>query len=524
MTAIPVTLILGAAVVYWTGGTSYAYPYLLFIPILIGASLFGVPGAVVVAALAGLALGPFMPLDVEQGIAQTPENWLTRLVFFTVIGVFAGTMFQRLRSVSRRDPATGLGNQIALLQRLDTALPRARVQHRPVTLALVRATDVDEILDAIGSDAGDEIMAGIAGQLRNRLPTRTVYRYSASSLALVFENTTPETAEEYAARIRDLGEESLTVRGIPVRIELCTGIAYSETGEETAHELIRRARIGVAAAHQRERDYAFYSSGDERQNTDTVRLVARLREALETDEFELHYQPRIRLAPNPGEPDRVEAVEGLIRWHPPGEALIPPGRFVGKVERTRLIVPLTRFVVDQASAFAAAHPGIRVSVNLAPRSLHDEELIANLIASVGDGAIDPARLEFEVTESALMTEPATSIRNLKRLRALGAHVSIDDFGTGYASFEYLRHLPVTGLKIDQTFLRQLTHDHRTRNLVRCMIEVGHGLDLEVTAEGVESPDAVEILRTLGCDAAQGFVYTPALPGGEIADWFGRATP
>ena len=511
------TLGAGTAIVYLTGGTGYAFPYVMLVPVLLAGAVFGLRGAIPAAVAAGLLLGPYMPLDVGRGIAQSPENWLTRTAFFVGLGGFAGAMFQRLRHVARRDPRTGLPNQSALEAQLETALARAQLGRRPVSIVLLRATDLEDALDAVGADAGDEIVVALAQRLRETLPVETVFRYSASTLAVVCERAGQEELDHQARRIHEASEESLTIRGVPVRIEVCLGLASSgETAaEDSPHELIRRARIALGAAMERGRDHCFYSLRYERRTAETIRLIARLRAGLDAGEFELHYQPKIGLA---GPRDRIVGVEGLIRWRDPERGMIPPGRFIPKAEQTRLIVPLTRFVARAGGELARRNRGLRVSVNLAPRSLYDEALIRDLVATIESGEIEPEYLEFEVTESALMYDAGEAVRTLARLRELGAHVSIDDFGTGYASFDYLRQLPVTGVKIDKVFVRDIETDTKTRNLVRAMVDVGHSLGLEVTAEGGETAGTIAALRELECDVVQGYFYTAPLAEPALHEW------
>lgn len=511
----------GTALVYVTGGTTYSWAYLLFAPVLLGAAVFGLPGALLVALLAGLALGPFMPLDVARGLGQSTENWVARIAFFLGIGGFAGALFQRLShetsarsAAARRDPRTGLANQVALEEVLTRAMDIARLTGRRVSIVLVRAADLFDALDAVGADAADEIVQVLGARIHAAAPnSEDVFRFSASELALVLTGVDDPSLEHYARRIRDMGEDALVIRDVPVRVELMIGIASAEHGREAPYELIRRARIALFAARERERDYCFYEPQHERRTADTIRLIARLREALEANEFELYYQPKMTLA---GE--RVAGAEALIRWVDPEEGLVPPGRFMPKVEQTRLIEPLTHFVAREAWRFVSTHDQLGVSINLSPRSLYDESLMSLLQALVSSGEIEPGRLEIEVTETALMRQPDEAVKALRRFRSMGLGISIDDFGTGHSSFEYLRRFPVTGLKIDRVFIQDMESDARTLNLVRCMIDVAHGLDLLVTAEGVETDTACTLLRELGCDHVQGFHFSPALPGDEFLQW------
>lgn len=515
------TALLAAAtlVVYFTGGTRYAYPYLMLLPVLLAAAWYGLAGALVAALVAGLAMAA-MPLDVVHSEPQGVVNWLIRLGLYLVIGGFAGWLFSRLRRthherdlVARTDPRTGLSNTVALEEDLVRALSEAAPRGgQRAGLLLVRLTDINEILEAMGGDASDELVVALSERLARLDGVRGLYRFSVAELMLLLWPLDRHQIGRVAARVAALGEENLTVQGVPLRAQLVMGSSLALRDDAGPGELIREARIALQAAAERQRSHCHFRPEFTRQSAQTVRLIAQVRRGLEKGEFELHYQPKLRLADG-----GVCGCEALIRWRDDRGALIPPGLFMPKVENTTLIEPVTRFVVDEACRFAKQQGG-NVSVNVSARNLQDPAWLDALERQIERAGVRPAQLEVEITETALMHDMVAAKQALERLHGLGVRVSIDDFGTGFASFEYLRHLPITGLKIDRAFVEGLEQDPRARKLMACLIDVGHALDLVVTAEGVETRGQHRILRELGCDQAQGFLYTKALPAEELIAW------
>lgn len=516
-------LLLGTAIVYGTGGTGYAFPYVQLIPVLVAAARYQVAGGFVVAILGALLLGPFMPLDVAREIDQTTANWITRMLFFVLIGGLAGFLFTRIRQQSlerdrlaRLDRPTGLPNRAALEEHLEGLLKQHYFpdKSRPA-LFIVRITDFFEALDAVGAEAGDELARATAGMIGSAgLGLGRPYRFSAAEIAFVAESLPSERISSAAAAIKAIGEHPVTVREVPVRVELCIGAERARSEDAgRPYKLIRRTHVALFAAQERNQDYAVYDPSYERSTRETFQLITRLPQALRDNQFELFYQPKIRLSDG-----LVTGVEGLIRWRDPEHGIIPPGQFMSKVELTSLISPVTRFVLHEACLFARDHPYLGVSINLSPRNLYDKELLDELCEMIERFESPMSHMEVEITEGTIAHDPDRAARRLQRLRDYGVKVSVDDFGTGYSSFAYLHRLPITGLKIDRSFLLELEQDSRVQGILRCITNAGHELGLEVTAEGVEEQSHLEILRSIGCDLAQGFHFTKPLPATDLEDW------
>lgn len=517
---IALLLASGTALVYLTGGTLYAYPYLMLIPVILSAACYHTYGGILTAVLAGLLMGPLMPLDVDRDVAQQTSNWLLRLGLYSALGGFAGALFGRLAAVlqaresAMRMAGHGLLNQAALNSDLRDILMHSAQSERPVVLVLVQVADFAEILSGIGADAGDELMEALGHNLcRSLTDVGQVYRLGASELAILLDARRDEDVDWVLGKIAAVGEESVVVHEVPVRAQLVAGITQAVGTQYGPQELIRRVRVAAYEALEQQSPYCHYASEYERDTAETIRLVAQVRRALAAGEFELHYQPKVRLTDGV-----VCGCEALIRWREGKHKMIPPGLFMPKVERTTLITPVTRFVTLQASEFLQSGRSMPVSVNFAVSNLFDQNLLEWVIQLVHDKVIEPETLEIEITEGAVIRDPEAARRAIQRLKGAGVCVLLDDFGTGYSSFEHLRHLPISGLKIDRAFVKDLDTDPRARKLMACMIDVAHALGVSVTAEGVETAAQAEWLKQLGCDLAQGYFYAYPMPEREYQRW------
>lgn len=515
-------LALGALLVYATGGTGGPYTYVLLTPILVAGFFYGLPGGMAVGIVAPLLLGPWMAFDVEGAVVQSMEQWLVRGGAFLMVGGVAGALFSALHrgqedrlEVVRTDPTTGLPNQAALKEDLAARLVELPDDAPKPAVALVRATDLAEIVDILGLEGADDVMREWAAQINQTLPELGgLYRFSSSQLALILPMDAGTSTRRLAQRIHDAAKASLEVDGAPVRLEPAIGVGHA--GPETAvqsTELIRRARVALRRAQMRDKAWVNYEPSLESGNHQSVRLIAQAEEALEGGEFELHYQPKVRLS------DRQPAgVEGLIRWRHRDGGMIPPGQFMPKLEQTSLIEPFSRFVIRQAVDLARRELVTPVSLNLATRNLADSATVTYLLEILRDTGTPPVNLQVEVTEGGIMREPGTTMGLLHQLREHGVGVSIDDFGTGYASFSYLRTIPATELKIDRSFVSPIVGDERARRMVSAMIEVGHALGMKTTAEGVETEAQAGVLEEMGCELGQGFLWSPALSEADLTPW------
>lgn len=382
----------------------------------------------------------------------------------------------------------------------------------------------------IDTAAGDEFQiqdAELAGHFTERIWIRlrtvlrdsdTVVRMDTDELAVLLPSVTgPEDVIFVARKVLNKLEEPLFIQGLRFDVQPRIGIALFPEHSTNADTLVARADIALTTAKRKRNKYVLYSQEQSSVNHIPLRM-SELRQAIVTDQLFLLYQPKISLK-NGG----ITGVEVLTRWEHPQLGLISPDEFIPVAERTGLIIPLTLWVLHQGllqcRAWAELGIDVSVAVNLSMWNLEAQELpdqIAGLMKSVG---ISTDRLELEITESAIMGDPQKTMRTLTFIRELGVRFTIDDFGTGYSSLAHLRKLPVTGMKIDKSFVQNMASDRDNAVIVRSIIDLGHNLGLKVIAEGVENQEAKEMLVAFECDEAQGYFYSHPVPAHKVVEFF-----
>jgi EAL domain-containing protein (putative c-di-GMP-specific phosphodiesterase class I) len=309
------------------------------------------------------------------------------------------------------------------------------------------------------------------------------------------------------------------VERLPIEVGASVGVAVAPEHGRQLEELLRRVDMAVQTAKQQGGGLVVYSTACDPYDPDRLALLGELRNALEaTQQLALHYQPKVTLADR-----RVVGAEALLRWRHPKRGNIPPNRFIPVAEQAGLIRPLTRWVLgtalQQGRSWYARGRLLPVAVNLSARSLHDPGLVDEIAGALDANGLPPELLLLEITESAVMVDPARAAETLRQLHERGVGVSIDDFGTGYSSLGYLRSLPVTELKIDRTFVSGMgAEGGADRAIVRSTSELGHNLGLRVVAEGVEDETTFELLAAIGCDLAQGYWIGRPMPAAEFDTW------
>ncbi|KPP96949.1 EAL domain-containing protein [Marinobacter sp. HL-58] len=512
----------GTWVVYFTGGTGYAFPYLFLLPVLLSAVWFGLPGAILGAIAGGLLLGPWMPQDVSTSVYQSTENWLVRMAFFLLIGIFSAGLFHSLRQANQRhmqalevDKKTGLGTQAALIRDLDRLLRKADQQRPPPSaILLVRMQDLWEILQALGADSAEQVVRDIARRVGQNIEVpHQIYRFSKSELAIVCSAATQEEVGSIFDIVQKTGEEESIVNDIPLRVQIVAGSYIIQENDRNAEIVINRARTGLSVAIENNAPYRGYDPMFDQKTAERVQLIARVRDGLANHEFQLFYQPKICLRSG-----QHVGSEALLRWFNQDGRMVMPGLFMPKVESTTLIDPVTRFVIARACEDIKAHNLMSVSINFAINNLMNPSLINDLGRTVRSYGVNPASLEIEITEGALIQDPVQANVAVGRLRDQGFKVSLDDFGTGYSSFQYLTHLPLSGLKIDRAFVENLEVSADVRTIMDSMIAMALALKLEVTVEGIETEEQHKIVADLGADLAQGFHYSRPMPLPEYIQW------
>jgi diguanylate cyclase (GGDEF)-like protein len=416
------------------------------------------------------------------------------------------------------DSLTGQPNRVLFRERATQACALGRRTGATVAVMLLDLDRFKEINDTLGHHSGDEVLQHVARRLEGAVrASDTVARLGGDEFAILLPETAgPKAAREVARTLHQAIREPFAVRGLPLEVGASIGIACAPDHGHDVDELVQRADVAMYVAKERGSGVEVYRGEDDHHTPDRLALVGELREAIDRDELELFFQPKVELATG-----AVRGVEALVRWRHPLRGLLPPAAFVPLAEDTGLIRPLTRLVlrraVRQARAFADAGHDLTMAVNLSASDLLDDDLPGLVGRLLREQEVDASLLELEITETTIMGEPERALATLDALDAVGVRIVVDDFGAGYSSLAYLQRLPVSELKIDSSFVLELASGRHDDLLVRSTIDLGHSLGLGVVAEGVEHEGLRERLVALGCDFAQGFLLGRPVPADELAE-------
>ena len=425
---------------------------------------------------------------------------------------------ETIRHMAYFDALTDLPNRTSLCENLSAAIATAQHENRSLAVLLLEVGRFQEISDTLGYQEGDHLISEMATRLRQIAgDNESVARVGEDEFAIILPQASAETAMRTAHRAMREVCDPVTVGGLSMDPHARIGIALFPGHGNTPDALLRRAKIAAVQAKSTACKYTLYKGTEDRESTRRLVLMSDLRRAIDENELQLYCQPKVSL--KSGE---VCGAEALVRWQHPQQGMIATGEFIALAERAGLIMPLTRWVLDAAfrQSYAWYENGMRrpLSVNLSAQDLRDPRLLDRLNGLFATWPMPPEMMQFELTESALMEDPAGALETMARLKDLGVELFIDDFGTGYSSLSYLQKLPVDSLKIDQSFVMNMLSNAGSAIIVRSTIELGHNLELGVVAEGVESEAVWDRLQTLGCDTAQGHFVGRPFPASQFSDW------
>jgi diguanylate cyclase (GGDEF)-like protein len=448
------------------------------------------------------------------------------------LGLFrtVATASRRLRDESsrneyqaRHDALTGLANRTALQVRIGEAIERARDPGHSAVLVLLDLDGFRDVNDTLGHEHGDALICAIAARLTNHVgDTGVVARLGGDEFAVLLPDV-PSRAEAVlsAEALRAVLREPLEVDGVPLVVEASAGLSMNPADAADASTMLQHADVALYVAKRTHRGVVVYDRADDDHSPERLRLLADLAVAIETDELVLHYQPKV------GVDGSLRGVEALVRWQHPERGLLPPMEFIPVAERTGLIHSLTDVVLDAAVAQARiwydAGTPTPVAVNVSTRTLLDSGFADRVMAQLAVHRVAPGLLCLEITETTIMEDPDRARAVLTRLAGAGVRLSIDDFGTGYSSLAYLKTLPVHEIKIDRSFVAAMTTSEPDRVIVESTVALGRRLGLAVVAEGVEDEATRDALVALGCELAQGFLFSRPVPAADLGAWFDNST-
>jgi diguanylate cyclase (GGDEF)-like protein len=419
----------------------------------------------------------------------------------------------RIAHMAHHDALTDLPNRALFNERLEQATERVK-RGDAVGVHLLDLDLFKNVNDTLGHAAGDKLLVAVADRLRGIVRgTDTVARMGGDEFAVVQAGIKqPSEAAWLAERVVAALSEPYDIDGHQVIIGASVGIAIGPTDGIDPGQLIRNADLALYRAKSAGRGaFHFFETGMDVQMQVRCELENDMRNALSAGQFDLHYQPVLDL-----ENDDIVGVEALIRWHHPKRGMISPGEFIPLAEETGFIVPLGEWVIRQACATAAAWPGkVKIAVNLSPAQFKSQGLVQTVLSALASSGLAANRLELEITENVLLQDTTATLATLHRLRELGVHIAMDDFGTGYSSLRYLQSFPFDKIKIDRSFVRDITVSTGSLNIVRAVAAMAKGLGMRTTAEGVETQEQLDTIRSEGCTEIQGFLFSRPQPAHEI---------
>jgi len=425
---------------------------------------------------------------------------------------------QKLAKLAHYDALTNVPNRILFRDRLQRAIERARRGHQNVALLFLDLDGFKQVNDTFGHDAGDVLIRTVADRLTACVrKSDSVARIGGDEFTLILEDTeTTADIVNVAKKVIDIVSRPVAISGQQIFVGCSIGIAAYPEGGEDVDALLKHADMAMYQAKSlRGSTYRFYTEKMNVEAMNQMYLEADLRRGLRRNEFELYYQPRVDLATG-----KIVGMEGLIRWNHPVRGIIAPAEFIPLAEEVGLIVPMGYWVVHQACedikrmAAMGLEP-LQVAVNLSFKQFQDEKFVDTITNILHSSQIDSSRLEFELTETAIMSNLEETDRCMRELTGLGVTFSLDDFGTGYSSFAHLQRLPISTLKVDRSFVQNVTEEEGDATIVKAMINLAHSLQLEVIAEGAETREQVAFLRQNGADQVQGFYFSAPIPFSEF---------
>ena len=432
----------------------------------------------------------------------------------------AKTHQDELARQANHDSLTGLPNRNLLWDRIDRACARTQRYGDFAAVAFLDLDNFKDVNDSLGHSVGDHLLRAVAARLESCLRAMdTVARLGGDEFVLVLSNHI--SAQSVAGELRRIVEsfsQPFTLDGRDVFVTASVGVALYPQDAKDPESLMKSAELAMYRAKESGRNaYQLYTGDMQTSVTERLALEGKLRHALERGEFSLHYQPQVDLRTN-----RIFGCEALIRWNQPDLGTVGPAKFIPLAEETGLIVPIGEWVVRTACLQNMAWqnaglPAITVVVNISARQFREKNLLQAVAKILAETGLDATQLELEVTEGVIMHDAQRVIAALQAFRDMGVRLSVDDFGTGYSSLSYLKRFPVNRLKIDQSFVCDITTNADDAAIAQAVITLGHTMNLRVIAEGVETPEQLAFLRRNQCDEVQGYLFGKPMP----ADEFGK---
>ncbi|WEX17079.1 EAL domain-containing protein [Pseudomonas sp. G11] len=468
---------------------------------------------------------PFDHLEIRQMASALTWKWqLAQDVALKVIGL-ERTIEERVQELLKvshllqYDALTELPNSTLLGDRLTQAIALGRRHDTQLAVIFIGLDRFKRINNALGYPVGDEVLKHVSQSLVAAVrESDSVFRYGSDEFVIVLNDIQhPRQTQHVAQKLLKAINITRHIASHDLSVTASLGISIYPNDSGTAVELIKHAETAMHASKEHgPDDFRFYTEDMNLRARHQQDLESAMHQALERDEFVLHYQPKLDLTSG-----RIVGAEALLRWFQPQSGWIGPADFIPVAEDSGLIIPLTQWVLRQACTQAQAWRSMGqfplcISVNISALDFRQRDFVANLAAILEQTGLPPAQLELEITESVLMQNVDDTVETLQKIKAMGVRLALDDFGTGYCSLSYLRRFPIDVLKIDQSFVQGLTVNSRDKQLISAIIALGKSLELNIIAEGVETIEQLNVLKALQCEEGQGYLFSQALPAKDFA--------
>jgi diguanylate cyclase (GGDEF)-like protein len=423
-----------------------------------------------------------------------------------------------IRHQAQHDAVTGLPTRALIAETLEAMLSAAGRAQRAVAVCQVGLVQFQSIIGSFGHAAGDQVLCEVGRRLAPEAGLRgRIAHLGAGQFIALLNCASRDQAAHDAQSIVERLRSPFDYAGVSLQLECCIGVAVFPDDGAHAAELLQRADLAMFRARDASQSVGVFVKGDDEMHRHRLAILGELRHAIEADELELFYQPKIHV-----QTGVAVGCEALVRWRHPQRGFIPPGDFVPHAERSGAICALTQWVLGSAfrqlEAWRRQQLVLDVSINISPMDLADPKFADSVEQLLHATGADASRVVLEVTESGAMKDLQNTLRIMERLRVLGLRFSIDDFGTGYSSLAHLRRLPVDEIKIDRSFIQELESGVAEDVIVRSTINLGHDMHLKVVAEGVEIAASWNALAAMGCDLVQGYFVAKPMPAAQFAEW------
>jgi len=503
--------------VYYTGGIKYVYSHTMYIPILLAGIILGAKYGVLTAFVAGILLGPLMPIDTTLHEPQLFINWFYRMMIFILMGFISGYASTRLRKNARRITELMSFNQETMIPNTNFLTNCDRLlEPTSQSIITILVTNHQSIIDVLGTEIFYRLMKEIYTDLLAALPKRTMIVQSDSNKLWVIKAY--EDLSSDAEMVLNIINHPRVIDNIPLYVDYSLGVGMqSDWTRCKKMSTFKTADASARYAAIRNLPYVVFDDTLIKRRQE-YELLAVFSKALAEDQTFLVYQPKIDLKTM-----KPIGLEALIRWRHPTKGMIMPDNFIPIVEQTKLIHSLTDWVfrkaLQETLECEAEGLDIEISVNISAKNLYDDSFFARTMAIIEEMKVPKDKIEIEITESVLMINPDESKVMLDSFVAAGIRIAIDDFGKGYSSLAYLSQFPIDVIKIDKFFMRQIVQNTASQQIVKATIDLAKKLGYKVLAEGVEDKNVMDLIMDFHCDQAQGYYFARPMDKQTVIEWF-----